>query len=373
VEHTTWSEVDLSAIAHNVRQLKEHIGPQTRLAAVVKANAYGHGVVPVARVALENGAERLGVGRVEEGAALRQAGIEAPILLMCYATPVQAAEIVRHRLTPTVNSLELAQALSAAVAEQGEANLPLHIKVDTGMGRFGLLPEELLDFARALARLPGLSLEGIYTHFCTADEPDTSHTDQQFDHYQQLVAQLEEAGIRIPIQHVANSAATLRFPQMHLDLVRCGISLYGLSPSPDVEAPFPLRPAMALKSRVGRVRTLPAGWGISYGRDYVTTEPTLVALVPLGYGDGYHRLLSNRGAVLIGGQRAPLLGRVCMDQFVVDVSEIEDVHEGDEVVLFGRQGQAELSADEVAAWAGTINYEVVTSVLSRVPRVYLQP
>ena len=371
MEHTTWAEVDLSAIAHNARSLQQHITAKTILCAVVKANGYGHGALPVAKTALRNGAQRLAVGRVEEGAALRQAGIEAPILLMCYAIPGQATDIVRYGLTPTVNSLDLGRSLSRAVAEHGAPDLPLHIKIDTGMGRFGVLPEEALDFAQALAGLPGLSLEGLYTHFCTADEADIACTSGQFEVYQQVVARLEQAGLRFAVHHVANSAATLRFPHMHLDMVRCGIALYGLRPSPDTPLPFPLRPAMALKSRVGRVRTLPAGWGISYGRDYVTSEPTRVALVPLGYGDGYHRLLSSRGAVLIHGQRAPILGRVCMDQFVVSVHDIEGVKEGDEVVLFGRQGQAELPAEEVAAWAETIDYEVVTSVLSRVPRVYL--
>jgi len=371
MEHVTWAEIDLQAIAHNARQLKGHIGPQTILCAVVKANGYGHGAHQVAKVALDNGAERLAVSRVEEGVELRHSGIDAPILVMGYATPAQAASIVQHRLTPTVTSWELALALSAAVAEQAAPALAVHLKIDTGLGRFGLLPEEVLDFARALRQLPGLLLEGIYSHFSSADEADTSHTYRQFEMYRQLVSQLGSAGIHAAIHHIGNSAATLRFPEMHLDMVRCGIALYGLRPSPDTEMPLTLRPAMALKTRVGRVCTLPPAWGVSYGRDYVTTVPIPVALVPVGYGDGYHRLVSNRGQVLIHSQRAPMLGRVCMDQFVVDVSRIDSVNPGDEIVLFGQQGQAELPADEVAAWAGTINYEVITSILPRVPRVYL--
>jgi alanine racemase len=368
----TWAEIDLDAIAGNARGLKKHIGERTMLMAVVKANAYGHGALAVARVALENGATQLAVHRVAAGSQLRAGGITAPVLVMGYATPGQAASIVRHRLTPTVNTLELAQALSAAVADQSAPALPIHLKVDTGLGRFGVLPDEVLDFARALVSLPGLSLEGFYTHFCSADERDTSHTYRQFETYSQLVRQLEEAGIAIPVRHVANSAAALRFPEMHLDLVRCGIAVYGLRPSPEVEVNMPLRPAMSLKSRVGRVRTLPAGWGISYGRTYVTSCPTPVALVPVGYGDGYHRIQSNKGTVLIRGKRAPILGRVCMDQFVVDVSGIPDVRQNDEVVVLGRQSEEEITADEIAAWAGTINYEVVTSILPRVPRVYLR-
>jgi alanine racemase len=372
MEHVTWAEVDLGAIANNARELKQHVGAHTILCAVVKANAYGHGALPVAQVALENGADRLAVSRFEEGVELREGGVDAPVLVMGYATPCQAASMVRHRLTPTVNSLDLARALSAAVAEQGAPALAVHIKIDTGLGRFGLLPDEASDFAQALTRLPGLFLEGIYTHFATADEADTSYAYRQFKVYQQLVSRLQGVGVRAALHHVANSAATLRFPEMHLDMVRCGIALYGLRPSRDTEMPLALRPAMTLKARVGRVCRLPAGWGISYGIDYVTTEPTPVALVPVGYGDGYHRLLSNRGQVLIHGQRAPMLGRVCMDQFVVDINHIENVTLDDEVVLFGRQGQAELSADEVAALAGTINYEVVTSILPRVPRIYVR-
>jgi len=371
-DHVTCAEINLDAIAHNVRALKAHIGERTALMAVVKANAYGHGTLPVARVALESGASRLAVGCTEEGVRLRQSGISAPILLMCYNTPAQAADIVRHRLTPTVNGLDLARALSVAVAEQGAPDLPVHLKADTGMGRFGLMPEEVVDFAQVLVSLPGLTLEGFYTHFGTADETDTSHTYRQFELYRQIMRQLEEAGIAIPVQHVANSATTLRFPEMHLDMVRCGIAIYGLRPSPGVRMAVPLRPALTLQTCVARIRTLPSGWGISYGRTFVTSRPTPVALVPVGYGDGYHRVLSNKGAVLIHGRRAPVVGRVCMDQFVVDVTGILDVQEDDEVVVLGRQGKEEISADEIAAWAGTINYEVVTAILPRVPRIYLR-
>jgi len=246
------------------------------------------------------------------------------------------------------------------------------------MGRFGLLPEEVLPFAQALVQLPGLQLEGFYTHFSVADAADKTYTRCQFDIYRRLLARLDDAGFSIPLRHVANSAATLDLPEMALDGVRCGIALYGLRPSVEVGAglrPAPtvsLRPVMSLKSRVARVRTLPAGSSVSYGRTYTTTQPTPVALVPAGYGDGYHRLLSNRGSVLIHGRRAPIAGRVCMDQLVVDVSDIPGVRQDDEVVLFGRQGEAEITADEVAGWAETINYEVTTGILPRVTRIYLR-
>lgn len=372
VDHTvTWAEIDLDAVAHNARQLKRRAGEQAELIAVVKANAYGHGAVAVARAALQAAASRLAVVRTLEGVQLRRAGIEAPILLMGYTLPAEAETIIRWRLTPTVNTWAQAEALSAAAAAAG-VSLPVHIKADTGMGRFGLLPEEAVDFAQALVRLPGLHLEGFYTHFATADAADKTYTRRQFSIYCQLLARLEEVGISIPLRHVCNSAATLDLPEMALDAVRCGIALYGLRPSAEVEPPVPLRPVMSLKSRVARLRTLPAGSSISYGRTYITTRPTAVALVPAGYGDGYHRLLSNRGAVLIGGRRAPIVGRVCMDQFVVDVSDLAGVQQDDEVVLFGRQGEAEITAEEVAGWAETINYEVTTSILPRVTRVYLR-
>jgi alanine racemase len=386
----TWAEIDLDAIAHNARELKRHVGGKTELMAVVKANGYGHGAVPVAETALDNGASSLAVHRTLEGVQLRQAGITAPVLIMGYTLPAQAEAIVRWDLTPTVNTLEQAQALSAAasrppfippkacpeqgrrVGGEGKRGLPIHVKVDTGLGRFGLLPQEVADFVRAISELPGLILEGIYTHFAMADAADKSYTLQQFEVYLEVVKRLEEAGFTIPIKHAACSAAALHLSETHLDTVRCGIALYGLRPSSEVEPTIPLRPAMTLKSRVARVCTLPAGSSISYGCTYTTREPTRVALVPVGYGDGYHRLISSRGQVLIRGQRAPIVGRVCMDQFVVKVSHIPDVQQHDEVVLLGRQGGDEISAEEVATWAETINYEVTTSILPRVTRVYLK-
>jgi len=372
VDHTvTWAEVDLYAIAHNVRELKRWVGDHADLIAVVKANAYGHGAVAVARTALKAGAGRLGVGRTLEGVQLRRAGIEAPILLMCYALPAEAATIVRWSLTPTVNTWEQAVALNAAASAEG-IRLPVHIKADTGMGRYGLLPVEVVPFAQALSQLPALHLEGFYTHFSMGDTADSMYTQRQFELFCDLSGQLQKAGLHIPFRHVANSATTLNWPELALEGVRCGISIYGLRPSEEMQPRIALRPAMALKSRVGRVRTLPAGSSVSYGCTYRTERPTALALVPAGYGDGYHRLASGRGAVLIRGQRAPIAGRVCMDQFVVDVNGIPGVQQDDEVVLIGRQGEEQITAHEVARWAETISYEVITGILPRVTRVYLQ-
>jgi alanine racemase len=367
----TWAEIDLDAIASNAAGLKARAGGETELMVTVKANGYGHGAVEVARAAMEGGATRLAVHRTLEGVQLRQAGIAAPILIMGYTMPAESERAVHWDLTPTVNSQPQAEALSAAAVTQGKP-LPVHVKVDTGMSRYGLMPEEVLDFVRFLSTLPGLVLEGLYTHHAVADLADKTFTRRQFRLYMDVAKQLKAAGFTFPLKHVSNSATTLDLPEMALDMVRCGIALYGLRPSDEAEPAIPLRPALTLKSRVARVRTLPARASISYGRTYVTDKPTHVALVPVGYGDGYHRILSNRGAVLIHGQRAPIRGRVCMDQFVVDASHIPAVQLHDEVVLIGQQGDEHIPAEEVARWAETINYEVTTSLLPRVVRIYLR-
>lgn len=370
----SWIEVNLDAIEANVKNVKSFIGEKVELIAVVKANAYGHGIIPVARVALETGASRLAVARASEGIKLRRAGIEAPILVMNYIPLAEVPQVIRYNLTPTLITLEQAEAFSHE-ATRARKKLPVHIKVDTGMGRFGLMPEEVERFVREVASLPGLVLEGLYTHFSVADEVNedsTNYTLRQFETFIKLVEKLEKAGFYFPIKHACNSAATVRFPSMHLDAVRVGIILYGLRPSEEVEPPFILFPALSLKARVARVRVLPAGFPISYGRTYVTSRPTPVALVPVGYGDGYHRLISNRGFVLIKGIKVPVVGRICMDQFVVDVSGLEGVREGDEVVLIGEQGGERIGAEEVARWAETINYEVVASLNTRLPRIYLR-
>jgi alanine racemase len=365
----TFIEVDLDAIAHNIRAIKNHIGPSISLMAVVKANAYGHGAVEVARTALRNGASRLAVARAGEGIQLREAGISAPILVMSYTSPAEIESAVAHDLTLAVTELQIAEIVSARSVALGRRT-PVHVKVDTGMGRFGLLPDEVVPFLNRLAVMPGLVVEGIFSHFSVADLADKDYTWQQFQIFQRVVVELRAAGHHVPLCHIANSAATLDLPAMHLNAVRAGIAIYGLRPSSQVEPAVPLKPALTLKSRVARVRTLPAGSSISYGRTYITPRAMAVALVPVGYGDGYHRLMSNRGAVLINGQRAPIVGRVCMDHFVVDISQVGPVEVDDEIVLIGRQGEGQITADEVATWAETINYEVTTSLLPRVPRFY---
>ncbi|MFC2037103.1 alanine racemase [Chloroflexota bacterium] len=366
----TWAEIDLDAIAFNAANLKGRAGGKAELMVTVKANAYGHGAAPVARAAMGGGATRLAVHRTLEGVQLRQAGFTAPILIMGYSLPAESERVVLWDLTPTVNSQPQAEALSAAAVAQGQ-DLPIHVKVDTGMGRYGLLPDEVLGFVRFLCGLPGLELEGLYTHHAVADLADKAFTHHQFSVFMDVVRQLEAAGFDIPLKHVSNSGTTLDLPEMALDMVRCGIALYGLHPSDQVDLNY-AHPAVLLKILEILLFYVEKGASISYGRTYITEEPTRVALIPAGYGDGYHRILSNRGAVLIRGQRAPIVGRVCMDQFVVNVEAIPGVELHDEVVLIGQQGGEWITAEEVGVWAETINYEVTTSILPRVTRIYLR-
>ncbi len=365
-----WAEVNLGAVAHNVREIRKLLQPDTKLMAVVKADAYGHGALPVARVALASGAERLAVAILDEALALRRGGITAPILILGYTPPEQAPLVVEHDLTQTVFSLEVIQAISAAAAAAGKT-ARVHIKVDTGMGRIGVFPSEAPDFAEAVSRLPGIFIEGVYTHMACADEQDKAYTRWQFDRFKEALAGIKARGVAIPLKHVANSATTLDLPEMHLDMVRTGIILYGLWPSPEVRRVIDLKPAMQLKARVAYVKKVPPGTSISYGRQFTTSSPSVIATLPLGYADGWSRLLSNKAAVLIRGQRAPVVGRVCMDQCMVDVTHIPGVKPGDEAVLFGVQGGEFLPVEEVASHMGTINYEMVCLISKRVPRIYL--
>lgn len=365
----TWAEIDLEAIRHNIRAYRRHIGAGVKIIAVVKANAYGHGAIPVAKAALEAGASMLAVHRLNEGIELRQAGIDSPLLLMGYTPPSGASKVVRWRLTPSIMTTEFAQALSAQAGLAG-VSVPVHVKVDTGMNRFGLMPEETLAFLRYLISLPNLRLEGLFTHFATADAQDQTWVRRQLDVFNGVIAAVRSAGIEIPLLHAANSAAAMRLREAHFNAIRPGVAIYGLDPSSEWPPIFDLRPALTLKSLVARVRELPVGAGVSYGRTWVAGRPTTAALVPVGYGDGYHRILSNQGVVLVGGRRAPIIGRVCMDQFVVDVTGIPGVKQDDEVVLIGRQGDEQIRAEEVARTAGTINYEVTTAILPRVERFY---
>ena len=367
----TWVEIDLSAIAHNTRQLAALVGPRVRILASLKADAYGHGAVKVGHTVLRNGASMLGVATVSEAIPLREAGISAPILVFGYIPAWQMREAVRLDVTLTLYSIEAAQAASRAAQALGRT-ARAHIKVDSGMGRLGIRAEELesiVHLVRIVRELPGLQLEGIFTHFAMADARDQVHTRMQFARFQNVLQVLEQEGIRPPLAHAANSAATLAFPAARLDMVRPGIALFGLHPSEEVPLPETFRPALSFKTQVSQVKLIPAGECISYGCAFYTERATTAAVLPVGYADGFRRAPTNWGSVLIHGQPAPLLGRVCMDQCMVDVSHIPQTRVGDEVVLIGRQGSASLTAEQVAQRLGTINYEVVSEILARVPRV----
>jgi alanine racemase len=365
---TTYAQVDLDAIAANVRLLADR-AHGAEMFAVVKANAYGHGALQVARTALESGASRLAVARIDEGIVLRNSGLTAPVLIMGYALPDEIAQAADHDLTPTVYTIDAAEALSARARVLGKT-IKVHVKIDSGMGRAGILPEEAVVFVEWVAGLPHLIIEGLYTHFASADESDKTFTHQQFETFMDVAESIKAAGVSIPMRHAANSAAVIDLPDMRLDAVRCGVAMYGLRPSPAVSDAVELRPALSLITHVARVRTLPSGSSVGYGRTFIAEKSTTVALLPVGYGDGVHRALSNKGHALIHGQRAPIIGRVSMDQITVDVSAIEGVQQDDEAVLIGAQGSEQISADEVAEHVGTINYEVTTSLLPRLPRIY---
>ena len=367
----TWVEVDLSAIANNTRHIAALVGPRVRVLASLKADAYGHGAVKVGHTVLRNGASMLGVATVSEAIPLRDAGISAPILVFGYIPAWQMREAVRLGVTLTLYSTEAAQAASRAALALGKTALA-HIKVDTGMGRLGIRAEELesiVHLVKMVRELPGLQLEGIFTHFAMADALDQTHTHLQLARFQNVLQVLEEKSIRPPLAHAANSAAMLTLPEARLDMVRPGIALFGLHPSEEVSLPETFRPALSFKTQVSQVKAIPAGECISYGCTFYTERPTTIAVLPVGYADGFRRAPTNWGSVLIHGQSAPLLGRVCMDQCMVDVSHIQRVRTGDEVVLIGRQGHASLTAEQVAQRLGTINYEVVSEILARVPRV----
>ncbi|NLM51980.1 MAG: alanine racemase [Firmicutes bacterium] len=368
----TWAEIDLGAIAYNLRQFKSLLSPETKLMAIVKANGYGHGAVQVARTAVAAGASFLSVGMFEEAVELRENGLQAPILILGFTPKEYAPYLLQYNITPSVFTPAEARAFSEAAVKAGQI-MEVHVKVDTGMTRVGCFPcDKADDFIHYVSTLPGIRIAGLYSHFATADQVDLEFAKKQLKRFLALVRRLEQKGIHIPLKHIANSAGVIQLPEAQLDLVRIGIGMYGLYPSPEVKKDFlKLRPAMALKAKIIFLKDVPAGVGISYGRTYITKKPAKIATLNVGYGDGYSRLLSNKGQVLVHGRRVPIVGRICMDQTMIDVTDVDNVRAGDEAVLFGCQQGAELHVDEVAGWLGTINYEVITSISRRVPRVYL--
>ena len=367
---STWVEVDLDRFDANLRAVHEAVGAARGILLVVKADAYGHGAVEIAEAAERAGVAILGVATLHEGIQLRQSGVTLPIVVLSPLLESEIDEAVAHGLDPTVHDVDFAVALSAASAAAGRP-VRCHVEVDTGMGRTGVREEEAEPFLARLVALPGLRLASVFTHFPDADSDDLSFGQRQVERFRELLARLEAQGIRPLRVHAANSAGTVNLPISHFDWVRVGLLAYGHRP-PRCDAAIALQPVMAFKSRVVQIRELPAGTPISYSRTFVTGRPTRSGVVAVGYGHGYSWLLSSRGAMLVRGRRAPILGRVTMDLTMVDLTDVPEARVGDEVVLFGEQGAEKLSLDEVAQGSETLPYEVMCTIGKRVTRIYVQ-
>ena len=367
-----WAEIDLDCIAGNVAEVRRIVGTRTEIMAVVKADAYGHGVTDTVQTLLDAGVSRLAVSMLDEALQLRQCGVDAPILVLGYTDPKRAVDVLHGNITQTVFSHDLAVALSMAAQAEGRT-IRVHVKIDTGMSRVGFMPGySAVKDVVAISRLPGIVIEGIFTHFSTADEPDPRFTDHQFELFESILSELNRIGVMIPLRHADNSAGLLAHPLTILDMVRPGIVLYGLLPAPGIRTGgIALRPAMSLKAHVILLKEIAAGTPVSYGRKWVAERPSRIATIPVGYADGYSRLFSNHARVLVNGQYAPIVGTVCMDQCMVDVTDVTgEVKTGDEVVLFGEQGGCRIAVEELAELAGTIPYEIVCLIGKRIPRVY---
>jgi len=364
-----WAEVDLDAVAQNVRTLRGTLLPGTVFMAVVKAEGYGHGAVEVARAALAAGADRVGVATLQEALRLRSAGVTAPLHLLSEAPPRSASRIVDAGITATLFTPGFAAALSRAAVQHGRT-AAFHLKVDTGMNRIGVRAEDAADLVESLRGLPGIAMEGVFTHFATADVPGDWEYERQLERFNATISEFRRRGIDPGIVHAANSAATILHPESHFDMVRCGIALYGLHPDPSTHGHVTLEPAMSVKARVTRVARLAMGEGVSYGLTWHAASPTTVATIPIGYADGIRRSLSNTMHVLIGGRPCRQVGRVCMDQLMVEVPRGLEVSVGDEAVLIGRQGTEELTLEGMASLAGTIDYEIACGLGARLSRVH---
>lgn len=370
-----WAEVDLDAIWENMVHMKENIAENTKILAVIKTDGYGHGGVPIAKM-LEQLDFMFGYAAAtyEEAHVLREAGVKKPILILGYTFPYCYEELIREEIRPAVYRRDTVEELTTAAVKVGK-KAKVHIKVDTGMGRIGITPdEEGLEFVRFLMEHPELEVEGIFTHFAKSDETDKTSANHQLELFQNFIKKIQtELGITIPVKHCSNSAAILEMPQANMDMVRAGITTYGLYPSEEVSKDIvPLRAAMSLYSHIVYCKTIHAGQSVSYGGLFTATKDTRVATIPVGYGDGYPRSLSGKGYVLIHGKKAPILGRVCMDQFMVDISEIPEAMEGDKVTLLGMDGTERITAEELGELSGRFNYEFVCDLGKRIPRVYIQ-
>ena len=367
-----WAEIDLDAIAYNTRNIKQLIGNKD-LIAVVKANCYGHGAIDIIPTLLENGASRLAVAMISEALEIRENKITAPIMILGFTPLYLGEELINNDIEQTVYDLDYARELSK-IALSFNKKAKIHIAIDTGMGRIGFLPnEKSIDDITEIYSLEGIDVVGIFTHFSTSDEKDKEYSHQQFTKMMSMMDELQKRGVNIPLKHVANSGAIIDLPNTYLDAVRAGIILYGYYPSDEVnKSNLALKPALTLKATITNVKTLEKDMYISYGRTFKTTDKTVVATIPVGYADGYIRKLGENGKVIIKDQFAPIIGRICMDQFMIDVTNIPDVKIGDEVILLGEKNGLKYNADDIAEKLGTINYEVTCMLKSRLPRVYIK-
>ena len=360
-----YAEIDLNAIRHNFTEIRRHINPASKLCAVVKANAYGHGALEVSKVAVECGAEFLAVATVDEGLELRRAGFNLPILILGLIPQNAVEAVVDNDLTQAVVDFDFAKKISET-ARRLRKIAKVHLKIETGMGRIGIAPEKSVTLAEKISRLPNVELEGLFSHFADADSNDRTFTNHQIAVFKSTAEKIRSAGVDIKICHIAESAAALDIPEAHFDMVRSGIINYGLYPSANIRRTIELRPAMKLVAKIVYVKKISAGVSIGYGRDFVAKRDSLIATLPLGYADGYIRAYKNFH-VEVRGQLAPIAGRVCMDQTMIDVTDIDGVQVGDEVILFGSDL---ISADDAARHLNTINYEITCLVSSRVPRIF---
>lgn len=367
-----YAEIDMDAIAENFRVMHERISPKTKMVAVIKTDGYGHGAVPIARmIQPEDYIWGFAVATMTEAMILRKNQITKPVLILGYTFEEDYEDLIRYEIRPVVFKLDMAKELSQA-AVQLKKTLSIHIGLDTGMSRIGFSDtEESIKTIREIASLPGIKIEGMFTHFAKADELDKAPANRQFERYMHFAHRLEEAGVAIPLKHVSNSAALMELADMNLDLVRAGISIYGIYPSAEVSRDsMKLTPAMSLHSRIVYIKEIETGTQISYGGTFTAPHPMRIATIPVGYGDGYPRMLSNKGYILIHEKRARILGRICMDQFMVDVTDIPEAQELDEVILVGRQGNEEITVDELGDLCGRFSYEFICDIGKRVPRIY---
>ena len=372
MENRTWAEINLDALGHNMREIRRITNPDAQIMAVVKADAYGHGVKECAGALLESGADRLGIATLYEGIELRRLYPDVPILILGSSMETEADELVKNNITPNVYTFSMAKALSDAALKQNKT-VKIHIKLDTGMSRIGFYiddsdNEDVIAEIKKISQLPMLEIEGIFSHFSTSDEKNGDYTRMQFDRFIKVCNALAECGIEIPIKHICNSAGIMMYPEYHLDMVRPGVILYGMYPSDDVDkTKLDLKYVMSLKSSVTYVKNVEPGRGVSYGKEYIADGEAKIATVPIGYADGYSRQLADNARIAINGGLYPIAGRICMDQCMIDVTGVNNIKRGDEALIFG---DGAVTVDDIAKWLGTINYEIVCMLSRRIPRVY---